>query len=367
LLLATLERFNEACDWLGGEAFAAKCADEHTLQLARYRELRERFSLSSQMAIRVIGKVCDAYRRDRSIQPTFRPHGAIPYDQRIYSVSAKVDLLSILTLDGRVKTPFVAGDHQWEMLKYPCGQADLVLDAGVWYLYVGVEVPDQFGPPNILGGILGVDLGIVNIATDSDGMRYSGADVEAKRIAIQKLRSDLQRADTKSAKRHLRKLARKESRFRSHTNHVIAKNLVAKAKDTDRGIAIEDLDGIRDRTTVRRDQRARFGAWAFFQLRSYLTYKAHRACVLLVLVDPRNTSRTCPECGYCDKRNRRSQSVFVCKSCGFVGHADEVGARNIARRGSVNSPIVSIDDSGNGDYHLVPPMPRRDQGQSPSL
>jgi IS605 OrfB family transposase len=329
--------------------------------------LRQQFGLSAQMAVRVIGKVCEVYKRDRSIRPTFNAHGAIPYDQRLYSVSPQVDVLSILTLDGRIKIPFVAGDHQWEMLKHPCGQADLTLRGGVWYLYVSVDVPVFHGPLAVTPEFLGVDLGIVNIATDSDGVRYSGAVVEAKRIAIQKLRSDLQRAGTKSAKRHLRKLDRKEARLRTHTNHVISKQLVAKAKDTGRGIAIEDLKGIRDRTTVRKSQRARFGAWAFFQLRAFLTYKATRSSVLLVAVDPRNTSRTCPKCGHCDKRNRCSQSVFVCKSCGFVGHADQVGARNIARKGTVSCPIVPIVDSGNGDYHPVPPIPRRDLGQGLAL
>ena len=98
---------------------------------------------------------------------------------------------------------------------------------------------------------------------------------------------------------------------------------------------------IRDRVTVRKAQRATLHSWSFFQLRSFLTYKAALAGVALVAVDPRNTSRTCPECGNIDKSNRRSQAEFVCTGCGFAANADHVGARNIASRAKVIAPIGS--------------------------
>jgi IS605 OrfB family transposase len=222
---------------------------------------------------------------------------------------------------------------------------------------VTVEVPD--GSPVDPEGWLGVDLGIRNLAVDSDGEAHSGAAVEAVRQRHQRLRNILQPVGTKSAKSHLKKLSGKEARFRSHTNHVISKHIVAKAKGTGRGIAVEDLTGIRDRATVRRSQRAMHSGWAFFQLRAFLSYKAAIAGVKLVAVDPRNTSRTCPACGYIDKANRKSQSEFACKSCGFVDHADHVGAVNIARRAAVNQPIVS---DYRGGEHLC--LPISVQGQS---
>jgi IS605 OrfB family transposase len=258
--------------------------------------------------------------------------------------------LSISTLAGRLKIPFVTGDHQWDLLKNPCGQADLLLRDGLWYLYVSVEVPDRYGPDPLPSRFLGVDLGIVHVATDSDGVHYSGTMVEKKRVAVQKLRSALQRAGTKSAKRHLKIIAHKESRFRSHNNHVISKTLVARAKDTGRGLALEDLKGIGVWKTVRKSQRAELGSWAFGQFRLFTTYKAARAGVILVIVEARDTSSTCPRCGYCDGRNRRSQSIFICRSCEYAANADYVGACNIAKKGSVSGPIVPIDDSSNREY-----------------
>ncbi len=361
-LLATMVRVNEACAWLVERAFALQTADKIRLQKLYYRELRDRFGLSAQHVVRLLSKVCEAYKRDRSKLPRFKPHGAIPYDQRLYSFKNGLDRVSLLALDGRVVVPCAIGEYHCARLKGVRGQADLVYRNGKLFLFVTVEVPD--GSPVEPTEFLGVDLGIRNLATDSDGACHSGNAVEAMRVRILDLRTALQFCGTKSAKRHLKRLANLEARFRAHTNHVLSKGLVAKAQDTARGIALEDLKGIRDRVTVQKSQRARHGGWSFHQLRAFVTYKCQLAGVRLVLVDPRNTSRTCPECEYCDKANRRSQSEFVCKSCGFAQHADVVGARNIARRADVIRPTVPVVEAGNRDPHR---MPRRDQEQDLSL
>jgi len=141
----------------------------------------------------------------------------------------------------------------------------------------------------------------------------------------------------------LKKRRRKESRFARDVNHRISKKLVAKAKDTGCGIALEDLKGIRKRITVRRPQRRIQHSWAFSQLRLFVEYKAKLAGVRVVLVDPRNTSQTCPVCGCVDKANRPSQSLFSCVSCAFSGHADRIAAENI-RRAAVNRPYVAAAD-----------------------
>ncbi|MDQ0405939.1 IS605 OrfB family transposase [Streptomyces sp. DSM 40167] len=101
---------------------------------------------------------------------------------------------------------------------------------------------------------------------------------------------------------------------------------------TGRGIALEDLTGIRERVRLRKPQRATHSSWAFAQLGQFIAYKARKAGVPVVHVDPAYTSRTCAECGYIDKANRVSQAWFACRSCGFVDHADQNGSRNIRAR-----------------------------------
>jgi putative transposase len=353
-LLATMRRVNEACSWLAERAFELQSADKLRLQKLYYQDLRARFGLSSQHAVRTISKVCEVYKRDKSRLCRFRPTGAIAYDQRLYTFKNGLDRVSLLALDGRLVVPCAVGAYHRGRLEGVRGQADLVYRKGALYLFVTVEVPD--GSPIDPEGWLGVDLGIRNLAVDSDGEPHSGEKTLALRSRIATLRASLQSRGTKSAKRHLRALRRRERCFHAHTNHVISKSIVHKAKDTGRGIAVEDLSGIRDRVTVRKAQRATLHSWSFFRLRGFLTYKALLSGVALVAVDPRNTSRTCPECGNIDKANRRSQAEFVCTGCGFAAHADWVGARNIASRAVVDRPIGSAVRLGIEHFRSSPQL-----------
>ena len=334
-LLATMERFNSACDVIAEVAHAHRCANKVELQKLVYHDIRDRFSLSAQMTVRAIGKVVECYKRDRRLLPKFRPHGAVPYDQRILSWKGP-DRVSILTLGGREVMPWVAGAYQHARLAFPRGQADLVFRDGAFYLYVTVDVGDV--PPGDPQGWLGVDLGIQNIASDSDGQDFAGAHLNALRARHARLRAKLQKKGTKSAKRLLRQRRARERRFAADVNHRISKALVRKAKDTGRGIAVENLTGIRERVTVRRPQRRTHHSWAFAQLRGFLTYKAALAGVVLVAVDTRHTSQTCPACGGIDRKNRPTRSRFQCISCGHAGPADTIAAGNIARRAAVMQP-----------------------------
>ena len=343
-LLETMEHFNAACNAIAATAFREHTASQVKLHHLMYREARATFGLSAQMAVRAIGKVVEVYKRDKSIQPTFRPHGAIVYDDRLLSWKG-LDRVSILTLEGRMLVPVTMGAYQSQRLRRVRGQADLIYRDGTFYLAVVVDVPEP--PPLQPDDWLGVDLGIVNIAADSDGQTYSGGPVNGLRKRHAKLRRRLQQKGTKSAKRLLKKRRRKEQRFAANENHRIAKQLVTKAQDTRRGIALEDLTGIRDRITVKKAQRRRQHNWAFHQLREFLVYKAQLAGVPVVLVDPRNTSRTCPHCGLIDKRNRPHQASFRCIGCGFAGPADTIAAGNIARRAAVNRPDA-------GSLHEIP-------------
>ena len=154
--------------------------------------------------------------------------------------------------------------------------------------------------------------------------RYSrfGLDVRRKHN-LQRRR--LQRKGTKGAKKKLRRVSQNEARFRRQENHRISKAIVETAKRTGRGIACEDLAGIRGRVTARGgDARNRLSGWSFHQLYSFLAYKARIAGVPVVQVDPASTSQTCPECGHCERSNRRSQSEFRCQRCHHEQHADVV-------------------------------------------
>jgi IS605 OrfB family transposase len=339
-LKKTMERFNEACNYIANTAFNVRTANKIKLQKMVYYDVKERFKLSAQMVVRAIAKVCEVYKRDKDIKPVFKPFGAVVYDQRILSWKG-LDLVSILTVDGRMKIPTILGDYHKARLDRIKGQADLILIKDTFYLcpIVDVPEPERIKPTSALG----IDLGIVNIATDSDGETHTGKQVNTIRSKHAKLRSNLQGCGSRSAKRHLNRLSGKERRFATNINHIISKRIVSKAKDTGRGIALEDLTGIRNQTTVRKAQRRQHNSWGFRQLRNFIEYKAILAGVPVFLVNPRGTSHICPKCGINERGNRPSRDKFVCSRCGLRGPADHIAAINIAARANVNTPIVPED------------------------
>jgi putative transposase len=176
---------------------------------------------------------------------------------------------------------------------------------------------------------VGIDLGIVNLATDSDGKPHSGAEVEKVRKKHQLQRRRLSRKGTKGAHKKMRRIRNQEARFRRHQNHVISQEIVQTAQRTGRGIALENLKGIRARVTARGgDARNRLGGWAFAQLGGFIVYKAQLAGVPVEFVNPRSSSQTCSECGHRCRSNRQSQAEFHCQACGHQAHADGNAARN---------------------------------------
>ncbi len=336
-LLNTMQRFNSACNYISEVAFENKTFGQVRLHKLTYYDVRDKFGLASQMAIRAIGKVVESYKADRKTKHTFKPHGAIVYDQRILKFKFP-DKISISTIQGREEIPFLFQNYRNLDMRRVAGQADLVYHDGNFYLVVCVDVPQP--PEDNTDDFLGVDLGIVNIATDSTGEHFAGNKLNSVRNRYYRIRRRLQKTGTKSAKRLLKMRKRKERKFASDTNHVISKRIVDKAKALGLGIALEDLKGIRERVTVRKPNRRQHSNWSFYDLKTKIAYKAQLAGVKVVFVDPRNTSRQCSKCGYISKKNRPNQSIFLCQACGFSRNADVNASVNISRRAVVNQPDV---------------------------
>ncbi|MGW0761552.1 RNA-guided endonuclease InsQ/TnpB family protein, partial [Streptomyces sp. NPDC002814] len=368
-LEATLRACNEAATWVSGVAFEKDVKRNFALREHTYGEIKARWRLGAQAAQHVIKKTCDAYatltanlkagnlgrpsskRYQRAIgKPiAFRPEGAQSYDDRMLSWQIAERRVSVWTVSGRLKdVTFTASPEQLATLAlYRKGESDLMCRDGMWFLNSTCEVPETT-PNTDPVDFLGIDLGIVNIATTSDGEIMAGRKINRVRARERGLRRKLQKKNTPSSKRRLKKRRRKEARRARDINHKIAKHVVVEAERTGRGIALENLTGIRERVRLQKPQRATHSSWSFAQLGSFIAYKARRAGVPVVYVEPAYTSRTCAECGHIDRSNRVSQAWFACRNCGFVDHADRNGSRNIRacawelwRRGAESTAPVS--------------------------
>jgi IS605 OrfB family transposase len=328
LLLATMTRFNEAASFAAEQGFTAGVFSQPSVHKLAYQEIRERFGLGAQLAVRAIGKAVECFSRDKTICPVFLPLGAVTYDQRNLAFKG-LDKVSLATLSGREVIGMVYGEYQRERFDRIKGQCDLVYRGGKFYLLTSVDLPEASPMP--VKDFIGVDLGIVNILATHDEEPQTGKKIDRTRKRAARARTTYQRRNSRSARARLRKLSRRQSRFQKDTNHCLSKKLVAKALREGKGIGLEDLTGIRTRTeaTVRHTQRARHSNWSFSHLRLCIEYKAKLVGVPVVQIDPRNTSRTCSVCGHCEKANRKSQSEFLCKKCGHTDHAETNGAKNI--------------------------------------
>jgi IS605 OrfB family transposase len=329
-LVNTIQSCNKVCNDISNVAWENKVFNQYKLHHLVYRRIKDTSNLTAQAIVRCISKVADSYKLDKKIKRQFKSLGAVTYDTRI--LSFKTDSVSIWSVDGRLKIPFVC--HNTKYLPYIKGEADLVFNKGKFYLFQTVEVVED--DVHDVEGFIGVDFGITDIVTLSDGTNFSSDILNNVRDNYFKTRCSVQSKGTPGSKKLLKRLKGREQRFATITNHTIAKQVVEKARALNMGIAIEDLTHIRETTIVRRAQRRKHHSWAFAQLRSFLTYKAKLLGIPLEVVPPAYTSQTCNVCHMIGKRRGK---VFKCTCCDNIMDADVNAARNIAQLGlTVNQP-----------------------------
>ncbi|WP_246178501.1 RNA-guided endonuclease InsQ/TnpB family protein [Actinomadura decatromicini] len=371
-LAATVAAVNAAADRVSRVAFAEFGLKGRVFELRRlaYGELRAR-GLGAQAAQHVSKRVADAYatlrgqigagllgregsprRAKADSKPIrFRADAAHTYDDRCVSWRMDARTVSIWTVHGRLKGVAFTGEPSRlkTLAGHRRGESDLLCRGGKWFLVATCDVPEAPLNTDPVDWI-GVDRGIVNLATTSDGTNHQGRGLEKYRRRMARVRAELQAKGTKSAKRKLKRRARREARHAAHVNHRIAKTVVADAERTGRGIALEDLSGIRDRTRVLRHRRATLSSWPFHRLGTFIAYKALRAGVPMIEVDARYTSQGCPRCGHTTRRNRPTRDDFCCVVCGLAGPADHIAAVNVRRRARtawafVNMPHAAVSPS----------------------
>ena len=353
-LLPTFRAYTEAYNYICEIGFKDRNFDKRKLHDQTYAYCRTQFSLPADLATQVRDQAAEAIKvttkLERKKHKKFKcPKSklmALRLTKNSFNIWFDRFEVSILTLNGRLRFKVNLPDYFKQYFSWRRKGATLSLKKGKLFLHIifEKEVEDvQFSNDNVLG----IDRGIVNIATLSDGTIFSGEHVlqVKKRYAI--LRSKLQSKGSKSAKRHLRTLSMKENRFVTDMNHCISKNIVSMCVPGTT-IVLEKLDGIRDRSRkLRKSERAKVNSWSFYQLEQFLTYKALAKGCNVHHVDARYTSQKCSRCGHTVKGNRTTQSHFKCKKCGFECNADVNAAINIANnfRASVNKPIVASSNA----------------------
>ncbi len=335
LLLKTIKEANRVCNSMSYIAWERKCFQQFRLHKKVYHPVKSTFNLSAQMVVRCISKVADAYKIDKKTKREFKPLGGISYDSRILTYKPN-DIVSIWCIGGRQKIPFVC--HNRNYLPYIKGEADLVYKKGKFFLMQTIDVPDEDIAD--VEEFIGVDMGLIEIATLSDGTAFNSKQLQDYREKRQKVRSSIQSKGTKGSKKLLKRLSGKERTHGTITNHTISKKIVELAKSEKKGIAIEDLKNIRFSANKKGKKfRSKVGKWSFYQLRQFLAYKCQLNGIPLVIVPPAYTSKTCSTCFSIGVRKLKQ---FTCNNCNSIFDADHNAAKNIALLGaSINMPEKS--------------------------
>lgn len=198
--------------------------------------------------------------------------------------------------------------------------------------------------------VVGVDVGIAipavcGLNINDYSRKYIGSvnDFMRVKIKIQHQKSRLQTNLKMTKGGHGRKRKLKtmdkftdyERNWVQSYNHYISKQVIDFAlKNKAKYINIEDLSGITKGKNVNKFLKG----WSYYQLQSFITYKANKYGIEVRKIDPHYTSQTCSCCGYVDEKNRpkneKGQSYFRCLKCGHEENADFNAAKNIAK--SVN-------------------------------
>jgi len=358
-LMDTVKAFRDACNYISEIAWDNRVYNPVALHHLVYYETRERFKLPANLAIRARDRVAKSYKVDRKKQHKFRQL-SMDLDKRLFTLLRNGEFrASISTIEGRVKPKLVIGDYQRELLKNPVRDAKLVYrrDSKEFYLHITVLVKTPKPSGN---NPVGVDIGINKLLVASNGFSVNGKPIEHRRQHFRKLRSFLQSKGTSSAKRKLKQLAGREHRWVNTVLHQVSRAFVNSLQKGNI-VVMEKLNGIRQRCKHRKKQRATFHSWAFNKLQQMIEYKCLEKGIPVVYVEPEYTSQRCPRCGTVDKRNRRSQALFRCVSCGFQHNADVVASFNLVQRagevlGVVNRPDVGVVPHGD---HLQATVFRR--------
>jgi len=334
---ATLTAFADACNFIADVARREHTTNKVKVQHVCYVDVRAQFGLSANLAIRAIARVCAALKVKSKAHSTFDPT-SVDYDQRIFSFREWDWTFSLTLLHSRARLETVLGERQKSRLRgqRPTSATLIKRRDGTFFLHVQLHGTAPI--PRETTDVLGVDLGRRDIAHTSDGQDWSGQELTAVRDRYSRLRAALQKKaskGTRSTRRRCRellaRLSGREARFQRHTNHEISKDLIGTALASGRAIALEDLTGIRERTNQqprKKTERRRSNSWAFYQLRSFVAYKAQDAGVVLHLVPSAYTSQMCHCCLHLGERKGKR---FCCTNlvCLWHGDADLNGARNI--------------------------------------
>jgi IS605 OrfB family transposase len=342
LLEKTISEWKRGCQ-LATDMAWGKCNAKSDVQPLAYDDVREETDLGSQHAILATHQAAQAItgcleRRSNGkkvSKPTFTAP-TVKYDTRTMTLFDD-DTVSLSTTESRVRCELALPDadagYQRQYLdseEWSVTESTLTARDGEFFLHIGFRRHKNETERNTAedGTVLGVDLGIKNLAVTSTASFFSGRELTHDLREFEKVRAGLQQTGTRSAHRTLEQSSGRELRYVRDVLHRASNAIVDEALRYDCDvIAFEDLTDIRDRTGASWGHK-----WAFRTLYEQVEYKAEAVGISVKQVGSAYTSKRCAECGFTADENRSSRNDFRCQKCESEANADYNAAKNIGMR-----------------------------------
>jgi putative transposase len=330
ILMETLNQYRECSNTIFQYGFQNHSISGTALHHATYNNLREQYpELPSALVCVARVKATEALKAIKSKtkgkwnveQPKSSKYPAIRYNQTCCSIGKNT--FAVATIQGRIKLSIINNPFVKEDYKDFATTCELSYKNNNWYLTVFIEVKEQESKET--KDILGIDRGIKNIAVCSNNKFFNSKHLKNVKGKYRYLRRKLKTKGTRSAIRLLKRLSGRENRFVKDCNHCISKQIVAFPFDT---LVLEQLD-IHAKKGNGKKFNTLLSNWSWYQLETFLTYKAKLAGKKVEYVDARYTSQKCSVCTYVSRSNRKTQAHFCCKKCGNQLNADLNASRNI--------------------------------------
>ncbi|NUC74501.1 transposase [Haloterrigena sp. SYSU A558-1] len=299
-LRETVEQFkhcaNTASEWCWHGDDGYHVTSKAKAERALYDRLRDETDLTANLVQKGIRRAVEAIKSgverlkcgENTSQPHFSADSAV-YDKR--SATFHRDHVSLSTVDGRVECDYILPDDsetpptKYVSEDFEFRMAHLQYRNGDWYLHASMRnvEADEESPESESKHrtVLGVDLGVNNLAVASTGRFWSADEFNHWRREYEKRRASLQQCGSRHAHENIESVGRKEyGRFEIHL-HTVANELIEEAVENDCShIVFEDLTHIREKIPEAND-------------------------------------------------DNRSGESFECQQCGYENHADYNASKNI--------------------------------------
>lgn len=274
---ATLKVFADACNYANKQV-KPQITSKTTIQNMVYQDLRSKFELSANLAVRACARV--GANRKAAIQKgklvvVFKPTSA-DYDARIFAFREKDWTASLTLIGGREHIKLSIGNYQTGKLKgsKPTSAQLCKHRDGLYYLHI--QLTDTAPEPVKSNKVIGVDFGRRSIAVTSNGDEWDGQQIKDATDKFAHVRASLQQKSTqgtrssrKGCRRALKRLSGRERTYQAWLNHTISRAIIRDAAKSNAAIAIENLTGIRERTNKKprkKTERRRSNNWAFYSV-----------------------------------------------------------------------------------------------------